>query len=118
MPVTSLAGTSTSALISAAVCTARVATECSNSPARDVAAPSESARLLTAQRRQLRPRRAGVQPLVDVGVGLPVPHQHQPTAHRADPSAEPPRSPASQRAASSDCGGGAPATAPVGQEPR
>ena len=38
MPVTSRAGTSTSALISSAVCTARVATECSNSPGCDVAA--------------------------------------------------------------------------------
>ena len=39
-------------------------------------------------------------------------------AHRPDLSAESPRSPASQRAASSDDGGGAPSTSPVGHEPR
>ena len=42
MPVTSRAGTPSSALISAAVCAARVATECSNSPGRDVAARAKA----------------------------------------------------------------------------
>ena len=73
----------------------------------------KSQRLPTAERGQFGARGPGVQSSLDVRVGLTVPQQNQPTAHRL-----PSRSSASHRSASSSRGGTVPAADAVGHEPR